>query len=203
MADFAAHYGFAVKTHRVRRPRTKGKVERMVDYLKDNFLNGRIFAGLGDLAAQGRAWQEGANRRVHATTKARPVDLLGKEGLYSLTDVAPYVLALRDERRIDVEGFVRWERSRYSVPPQYVGKRVLVVQQEKQISVRLGDTIIAEHPLSATPNACVATPEHIAALWKETLNREKMPLPSCGAKFMDETKVAARPLSVYEEVASA
>src|SRR5699024_9374727 len=44
-ADFAAHYGFAVKTHQVRRPRTKGKVERMVDYLKDNFLNGRSFAG--------------------------------------------------------------------------------------------------------------------------------------------------------------
>lgn len=40
MADFAAHHGFAVKTHQPYRPRTKGKVERMVDYLKDNFLRG-------------------------------------------------------------------------------------------------------------------------------------------------------------------
>ena len=30
MLDFAGHYGFSIKTHRVRRPRTKGKVERMV-----------------------------------------------------------------------------------------------------------------------------------------------------------------------------
>src|SRR5207237_4119775 len=47
--DFAAHYGFAVKTHRPYRPRTKGKVERMVEFLKDNFLNGRTFASFDDL----------------------------------------------------------------------------------------------------------------------------------------------------------
>src|SRR5581483_1832853 len=57
-ADFAAHYGFVIKTHQVRRPRTKGKVERMVDYLKDNFLKGRRFAGFDDLVGQGRLWQE-------------------------------------------------------------------------------------------------------------------------------------------------
>ena len=209
MADFALHYGFAVKTHRVRRPRTKGKVERMVDYLKDNFLNGRVFHGAQDLAAQGRVWQEEANRRIHATTKARPADLLIQEGLYPLTGVAPYVLSLRDERRVDVEGFVRWEKSRYSVPPQYVGKRVLVVQKEQRVSVRLGDTIIAEHGMSAAPNACVAAPEHIAALWKETLKREKQgnqgktPFPSSGAKFVEETQVVTRPLAFYDEVANA
>ena len=46
--DFAHHYGFAPKTHRPYRPRTKGKVERMVDYLKDNFLKGREFDLLQD-----------------------------------------------------------------------------------------------------------------------------------------------------------
>ncbi len=30
-------------------PRMKGKVERMVRYLKDNFLNGRSFSDMGDL----------------------------------------------------------------------------------------------------------------------------------------------------------
>ena len=39
--DFSNHHGITPKTHRVRRPRTKGKVERMVYYVKDNFLNGR------------------------------------------------------------------------------------------------------------------------------------------------------------------
>jgi transposase len=54
--DFARHYDIAIKTHRVRRPRTKGKVERMVHYVKDGFLNGRTFADFSDLNAQARHW---------------------------------------------------------------------------------------------------------------------------------------------------
>ena len=42
--DFAGHYGFAPKTHRPYRPRTKGKVERAVHYLDGSFLRGRAFA---------------------------------------------------------------------------------------------------------------------------------------------------------------
>jgi len=77
--DFAAHHGFAVKTCRVRRARTKGKVERMVDYVKDNFLNGREFIDLDDLNIQGTCWLDHvANVRVHATTGHRPVDLAGQ-----------------------------------------------------------------------------------------------------------------------------
>lgn len=88
--DFARHYGFTPKTHRIRRPRTKGKVERMVDYVKDNFLAGRVFHGLDDLNTQVRRWLDDvANVRLHATTQARPVDLFAQEQLTSLTSVAP------------------------------------------------------------------------------------------------------------------
>ena len=78
--------------------------------------------------------------------------------------------------------------------------------KNSQVSVRLGDTIIAEHGVSAAPNACVAAPEHIAALWKETLKREKRektPFPSSGAKFVEETQVVTRPLAFYDEVGNA
>jgi len=40
--DFAADMGFIPKVCRPRRPQTKGKVERLVDYVKDNFLPGMI-----------------------------------------------------------------------------------------------------------------------------------------------------------------
>lgn len=199
MADFAAHYGFAVKTHQPYRPRTKGKVERMVDYLKDNFLNGRSFAGLEDLAAQGRHWLEEANQRVHATTGERPVALLQREKLTPLSRAMPYVLALRQERKVDAEGFVHLKRSRYSVPPQYVGKRVLVIQKERQVLIRLGETIIAEHPLAPSPGACVVHKEHVAAMWRESLSRPVLPAPR--VRFTDAEAVAVRPLSVYEEAA--
>lgn len=197
-ADFAAHYGFVIKTHQVRRPRTKGKVERMVDYLKENFLRGRTFAGFDDLAAQGRAWQEMANTRLPATTGERPIDLHPKEPLAALTLVAPYVLAQRQERKVDAEGFVRLASSRYSVPPQYVGKRVLVIQQQQRIQVQLGDVIIAEHAL-APPGSCVAAKEHVEAMWQQTLQRSPTPEPA--VTFTPAERVSVPPLSVYEEVA--
>ncbi|HEY3283020.1 MAG TPA: IS21 family transposase [Armatimonadota bacterium] len=167
-ADFSAHYGFAVRTHRPYRPRTKGKVERRVDCLKDNFLRGRSFAGLQDLSQQGRLWLEQANRRVHATTGERPLDLLPREGLSPLSEIPPYLLCLRHSRRADAEGFVHLASVRYSVPPQYVGQPVVVVQQEQRVQVKLGDLVLAEHPRGA-PGASVATAEHVTALWQQTL----------------------------------
>jgi transposase len=202
MADFAAHFGFSVKTHQVRRPRTKGKVERMVEYLKDNFLCGRAFAGFDDLCAQGQHWLEHtANVRLHATTGQRPADLLARERLIPLAQVRPYVLSQRYERKVDVEGFVRHAGARYSVPPQYVGRRVLVVQHDKAIQVRTGDLVIAEHAVGSK-GACVADPEHVAAMWRVSLDRTQ------GAAATQSTVpiewrdsqccVAARPLSIYE-----
>jgi transposase len=49
--DFVRHHAFEAKRCRPYRPRTKGKVERSVAYLRDSFLNGRTFDGLDDLNA--------------------------------------------------------------------------------------------------------------------------------------------------------
>ena len=47
--SFCADMGFKPSTCKVRRPQTKGKVERSVRYLKENFLPGRRFTDLYDL----------------------------------------------------------------------------------------------------------------------------------------------------------
>jgi len=71
-----------------------GKVERMVLYLKDNFLNGRAFADLRDLRAQGQHWLDHtANTRVHATTGVRHCDLLAAEKLTVRSSVPACQLA--------------------------------------------------------------------------------------------------------------
>lgn len=127
--DFAAHQGFAVKTCRVRRPRTKGKVERGIDYVKDNFLLGREFAGLEDLNSQSLAWLDGtANVRLHATTGHRPVDLLlsEREHLTPIDSIRPYTFIERHSRKVPAESMVSFRSSRYSVPPAYVGRNVTI-----------------------------------------------------------------------------
>lgn len=199
--DFINHYGVTPKTHRVRRPRTKGKVERMVHYLKDNFLNGRAFVDMSDLRAQGRHWLDHtANARVHATTGRRPCDLLSEEGLSRLGSIPAYRIAAVSERRVDAESFVRLGRSRYSVPPEYVGQRVVVERGEQRVVVRSGDLVIAEHAPAPRPGACMAHKEHVEALWRLSLQRPGTPpAPSWHIGFRES--VAMTPLTAYEEVA--
>jgi hypothetical protein len=61
-----------------------------------------------------------ANTRIHSTTGKRPVDLWPQEKL--TTSIACYQLADLVSRQAGFDGFVRFERSRYSLPPDYAGQ---------------------------------------------------------------------------------
>jgi len=198
--DFARHYDFAIKTHRVRRPRTKGKVERMVYYVRDAFLNGRSFTDFSDLNAQARHWlSHVANARTHATTGRVPVELWKEEGLTSTTSIAPYRLYEISSRKAGFDGFVRFEQSRYSIPPEYAGQTVLVGKEGERIVIRSGDMVVAEHALAQKGGATVAEPQHIQALWKLSLQKaERVPVPRWQLTFQQQ--VQATPLTAYQEL---
>jgi len=200
--DFAAVYGFDIKTCRVRRARTKGKVERMVDYVKDNFLNGREFVDLDDLNSQGICWlDKTANVRVHATTGHRPVvDLLVSEKpqLTPIESVRPFAFVERHPRKVGAESMVSFNASRYSVPPEYVGRGVEVCHQGQKIIIRSGNLIVAEHPAANKPGSSVTQKEHLDELWKLAMQRTPEPLPSWRLTF--EQQVAATPLDRYEQL---
>jgi len=198
--DFARHYGFVIKTHRIRRPRTKGKVERMVHYVKDAFLNGRSFTDLNDLNTQVQRWlAHTANARVHATTNERPLDLWPREGLVSLTAVPPYQLVELVPRRAGFDGFVRFDKSRYSLPPEHAGQTVLIGRQEQKVVIRSHDMIVAKHPLAQKAGSTVADPAHVAALWKLALQQTKTPPPRWQLTF--DQQVESAPLLRYQEAA--
>lgn len=199
--DFAHHYGIVPRTCRVRRPRTKGKVERMVDYVKDNFLLGRRFADLLDLNAQGVHWlTHTANVRLHSTTGQRPVDLLAAEGLTAHASIVPYCFTQKQVRRVNAEGFVQLEKSRYSVPPEHVGQTVLVEAGEQTVTVRVGELIVAQHPRAKGAGACVTQAEHVAAMWKLCLAPEPpQPEATLAWQVTFQEGVLQRPLSAYEQ----
>jgi transposase len=204
LLDFAHHYGFTPKTHRVRRPRTKGKVERMVDYLKDNFVLGREFADLADINAQCRHWLDHtANIRIHATTDRRPVDLLReeKDHLSTVTSVAPYPLQSVAIRRVDAESFVHLGGSRYSAPPEHVGKSVTLMHLGHKLIIRSGDLTIAEHPAAPKRGSCMADPKHVEELWKLSTKMSQDAVSSRAPWHMGQELpvVQVRALSVYEE----
>jgi transposase len=90
---FAAHWGFRIRACRPYRARTKGKVERPIRYLRDNFLYCPTFLGDADLADQGARWlTEVANQRVHGTTREIPAVRFARDERAALQPLAgrPY-----------------------------------------------------------------------------------------------------------------
>lgn len=202
--DFADYHGFEPKAHRPYRPRTKGKVERMVSYVKDSFLRGRVFRSLDDLNAQGRAWLDAtANVRLHATTGARPVDLLAQERphLTPINAIAPYQIVHSVHRTVDAEALVRFDHVRYSVPALHAGRRVDVEAAGHAIRIRCGDLILAEHPRSLICDARVEDPTHVKERYALSILPASPP-PSRGPvlAFEHALEVEARPPSFYQEV---
>src|SRR6187549_45282 len=87
---FAHHWSFTPRACRPYRAQTKGKVERPVRYLRDNFVYGRPFANDADLDQQRRHWlDEVANVRVHATTHERPRERFDRDERLLLQSLAP------------------------------------------------------------------------------------------------------------------
>ena len=195
-----SYYGYAVKTCRPYRARTKGKVERAVKYFKDNFLPGRIFCSLDDANGQTREWMDTvANCRNHATTKRKPIDMLPEEPLTDHRSLPAYKLVKVTERKVCAEGYVRYQGNRYSVPPENVLKQVTVEHVNDAIRVLAGDLIIAQHDYSPESGKTFAKKEHIEQMWKMTVfnqqpsNSKKTPL-----YFFAEEDLS-RSLNTYEE----
>lgn len=64
--------GFETKLCRPRHPFTKGAVERLVRFVKDNFLAGRVFGTITDLNYEAWKWCDTQNNRYHKAVDCIP-----------------------------------------------------------------------------------------------------------------------------------
>jgi transposase len=125
---FAAHYGFRPVACRVRRPQTKGKVERPFGYVESSLLGGRSFHSLDHLNETTVWWlAEVADVRVHRQTKARPVDRHAEEQPHLIgLPARPFDASEVVYRTVDAEGFVVYRQNFYSAPWRLIGQPVAV-----------------------------------------------------------------------------
>ena len=134
---FATHYGYKPWACQIRRPQTKGKVERPFHYIENNLLNGRTFRSLEHLNEVARWWlSEIADKRIHGTTKKSPAELHAEELPHLLPlpalafDTAQVVY-----RVVDTDGTIQLAGNRYSVPWQLVGQQLPVRITEQSLVV--------------------------------------------------------------------
>lgn len=117
---FAAHWNFTPRACRPYRARTKGKVERPIRYVRENFVYGRTFLNDADLDAQRERWVEKANRRIHGTTREVPLERFeGERPVLRPLATSAYLSVLLPPEPV--------QRSASTVPIVPVEKRSLAV----------------------------------------------------------------------------
>jgi transposase len=197
--DFARYYGFTPRACQPYRPRTKGKVESGVKYVKRNALAGRRFASWEELNSWLERWSsEVADQRIHGTTHERPIDRFAHERLTPLGGRPPYRYERVRLRRVASDALVAVEAARYSVPVEYVGLMVSVQESAEQFEFFHQDKLIARH-LKAARHRVVMDPAHYAGLLRVG-GRVPLAAPRFDPHFASLGEVMVRDLALYEAV---
>jgi transposase len=118
-------------------PQTKGKVERSVGVVKQEFWPGVVFSDLDDLNGQAAAWCTQVNMRVHRTTHRRPLDALAEEGLRPLPTGWAWERFTAEERQVSWDGFVSFDGVLYGLPGELAlaGRRVQVAERQGEVRI--------------------------------------------------------------------
>lgn len=123
---FAREYGFIPRACHVAAAWEKGKVERAIGYVRQNFWPLRSFTDLTDVNAQARHWvRDVANQRKHRETGQAP-DQRFQPGF--LRPIPLFAADYRDTADALVYKDMRlsFDGNRYCVPPRYVGHKLTV-----------------------------------------------------------------------------
>ncbi len=148
-------------------PESKGVVEGGVRYVKHNALKGRSeeLISFEDYQRLALYWPRAiANVRDHDTTGERPVDRFERER--AILRPLPAIPYDTDEVVLTVatpHARVRFDTNRYSVPPQYARKQVILRADDTHLRVLHGGAEVARHRRSFEKYLILSDPLHQAA----------------------------------------
>ena len=160
--DFAGFYGFKPILCRPYRGQTKGKAERTVRYVRENFMVGIRYHSLADLNSQAHAWCNKINARIHGTTNECPIDRLADEKLLPLK--REYIIDRINLRRVEKDCLISYAGNKYSVPAEYVGRDVTVIVLDHMLAAYFEGKQIALHKLSYSENSLNVNKEHYKSM---------------------------------------
>ena len=129
---FMKTVGFHTRLCKPRHPFTKGKVERLIRFVKDNFLAGRTFWSITDLNIEALNWCNKQNNIYQRAIGDIPFQLhsYACAGVASQLEESEALLPyLCPERKISFDGFVNYEGRRFGIPYRYHGRTAHVRRQ--------------------------------------------------------------------------
>ena len=167
LLDFAAHYRYEPRPVAVARGNEKGRVERAIRYIRDNFFAARQWRNIDDLNEQAAIWCDGpaASRPCpeQTTQSVQVIFEQEKPMLMPLPD-NPYTTDERVEVKTGKTPYARFDLNDYSVPYKHANSTLTVVANIDKVTILSGIEIIAEHKRSYDKGQQIEQEVHIHEL---------------------------------------
>jgi transposase len=165
--DVLRHYNVVPLPCRVADPDRKGKVERSVGHAKNTPLKGLRFESLEEAQRYLDHWEtRWADTRIHGTTK-RQVSVMFAEERPALQPLPlePFRYYQYGERTVHLDGCVEIEAAYYSAPPGWIGRRVQVQWDARQVRLLDPSTgqLLREHAVRRILGVLSLAKKHGAA----------------------------------------
>lgn len=161
---------FSVYLCRKADPESKGKVENVVKYIKQNFAKHRVFSTIEDWNDRAWSWLERTgNYNVHNTIKKRPFEVFTLEKQH-LRKASPLLSNLESNhtqsitRNVNKDNTIRFESNRYSVPAGTYStcKQVSILASKQELKVINAATgeILATHKICKEKGKLIKNSNH-------------------------------------------
>jgi transposase len=147
--EYAQARGFGTDPARVAHPQDKPRVERMVQYVRNNFFAGEDFADLADAQVRAEAWcRDKAGQRIHGTTCARPAVVFAQAeaALLLAAPAAPYAVPIYAEVKVHRDYHVQVGKALYSIPEHYRGQTLSARADGELVKMFHRGQLIKTHP---------------------------------------------------------
>lgn len=164
LLSFASHYRFEPRPVAVARGNEKGRVERAIRFVRDNFFAARTFNDIDDLNKQAQTWCQGyAQDRPCPEDKSMSVKavFLQEQGnLLSIPD-NPFPAHEVSQARVGKTPYVRFDLNDYSVPYQHTQKTLTIHATTSMVTILDNQNVIATHTRSFDKARQIETQSHI------------------------------------------
>jgi transposase len=146
--DYAQHAGFVTDPARVRRPKDKPRVERVVQYVRGNFWAGESFTDLEQAQAAASRWcAQRAGMRIHGTIQARPREVfLQAEAPALLPTPDAYDVPVFTKVKVHRDFHVEVAKALYSLPEQYLGEHLDARADSQLVKLYRRGVLVKTHP---------------------------------------------------------
>lgn len=169
---FAAHYGMQIECLPPRSPELKGKVERMISFVRRLYqAHGEGWSGLEESQEFINKKTAIANERIHGTTRRKPIDLFLEKEVAALKSLPALSYEPEEftEAKVRQDGHVRFRDKYYSVDGQYNGKEVMIIADKKQVAIYHQGKLLEVHERIIDPHKTKSTKATHLPPWEQFL----------------------------------